>query len=502
MSGKAASHGRYVFFALAAFGMLMASIDSTVVAVAIPAMTRSLNTSLNWIGWAITGYQLAQVVVMPLAGKLSDELGRKRVFMFCVASFTLGSLLCGLAPNVGFLILFRVIQAIGGGGLMPSAVGIVSDQFKERRMQAIGLFGSIMPLGGLIGPNIGGWIVEHWSWREIFFINLPIGLSVLVGAQILLRSRREGGQRQAIDFAGLALFTAGMLSLMYAMTVAGTDPAVFRSPLFWFLLVVSLSFFGLFARQEMRTDHPVVEMQLLARTPFLPANLYNFIFGACVMGLFSFVPYFAVVQYQMGTAQSGAVMTPRSLASIAVAAVSSLFILRFGYRLPMIGGALLIGAGFAGLGSGWDHMYLGPVYLDSFWLMALEVAITGMGMGLAAPASNNASIDLLPSRAAAISGLRGMFRMTGGIMGVSVFVLVLSFFPDNAAGMRTIFLGAGLFLQLTIPLSLMIPDSAKERRRERIVAAPIARRAEATAALEVERGNFPAGVADRRLPPS
>ncbi len=456
---------RYIFFGLAALGLLMSSIDSTIVAVAIPALTSSLDTSLNWVGWTMTGYQLTQVVVMPLIGRLSDELGRKRVFMFCIGSFTIGSLLCALAPNIGFLILFRVIQALGGGGLMPSAVGIVSDQFKERRMQAIGLFSSIFPIGGIIGPNLGGWIIQNWSWREIFTINLPIGLVVFIGAQFVLRAKRQTVERQPIDFLGLALYAGAMLALMYAMTAAGTDPTALRSPLIWLLVIGSLLLFVLFIRQERRTDHPIVEIQLLARMPFLPANIYNFVYGIAVLGLLSFVPYFAVVQYHMSTVQSGAVLTPRSLALTAVAAVSSLFILRAGYRKPMVAGTLIVGLSLALLGQGWNRAYLGPLELDGFWLMAVEVAIAGVGMGLATPAANNASIDMLPGRAAAITGLRGMFRITGGIMGVSTTVLVLSFFPDQAAGMRTLFFVVALVLQLTIPLILLIPDSARERRR-------------------------------------
>src|SRR5919109_3099675 len=118
---------RYVFFLLSALAVLMAAIDSTIVAVAIPQLTDALNAPLTWVAWTLTAYQLVQVVMLPLAGKLSDSLGRKRVFMFCVGSFTIGSVLCGLAPSIWTLVAARAVQAVGGGGLMPSAVGIVSD---------------------------------------------------------------------------------------------------------------------------------------------------------------------------------------------------------------------------------------------------------------------------------------------------------------------------------------------------------------------------------------
>src|SRR4051795_10150238 len=178
---------KYIFFGLAALGVLMASIDSTIVAVGLPQLEKGLQAPLIWVGWTLTAYQLVQVVMLPLAGKLSDSLGRRRVFLFCVGTFTLGSLLCGLAPSIGFLIVARAIQAIGGGGLMPSAVGIISDHYRERRAQARGLFTSVLPIGGVLGPNLGGFILEHWTWRDMFFVNLPIGVVVFVGALLMLK---------------------------------------------------------------------------------------------------------------------------------------------------------------------------------------------------------------------------------------------------------------------------------------------------------------------------
>src|SRR5918911_374858 len=155
---------RYAFFALAALSVMMFSIDATIVSVALPTMMRDLNTSLALIGWTLTAYQLAQTVMFPLAGKLADNFGRTRV-----------SLLCGVAPNIYLLIVFRVVQALGGGGIMPSAIGIIAEEFPDTRPRMIGLFMSIFPLGGIIGPILGGFIVEHWSWRECFLVNIPLG---------------------------------------------------------------------------------------------------------------------------------------------------------------------------------------------------------------------------------------------------------------------------------------------------------------------------------------
>src|SRR5207248_8212924 len=141
--------------------LLMFSIDSTVVSVALPRMQVDLSTSLVWLGWTLTAYQLTQTAVMPVAGKLSESFGRMRVFLVCIFLFTLGSLLCGLAPNIYVLIACRVLQALGGGGFFPAATGIVAQQFPKTRSRMIGLFASIFPIGAILGPNLGGFIIEH-----------------------------------------------------------------------------------------------------------------------------------------------------------------------------------------------------------------------------------------------------------------------------------------------------------------------------------------------------
>jgi len=457
---------RYLFFGLASLAVLMASIDSTIVAVAIPALEDAFSAPLIWIGWTLTAYQLVQVVMLPLAGKLSDTLGRKRVFLACVGVFTLGSLLCGLAPSIGWLIAFRALQALGGGGLMPSAVGIVADQFSRRRAQAIGLFTSVFPIGGIIGPNLGGYVLHQWGWRELFFLNVPLGITVLVGVYFLLTEspRAEGPLR--IDWRGLGLFGGAVVALLYGMTELGNDPALLRSPLLWTLFAASGALLVLFLRHVRTTSDPLVDPELVVRNPFLAANLYNFLFGAAAFGFFSFVPYYAVVKYGLTTFESGVVLTPRAIAMMIVSTVASLFIIRFGYRAPMVGGMLLVVASLLLLGQGWSSLTVGGLTIGGFWLLAIVVAISGVGMGLAGPSSNNAALDLAPSQAAAISGLRGMFRQTGGVIGVAGVVLALSFFPDQAQGLAIVFAVLAGVLLLAVPLVFLIPDLARQRFQE------------------------------------
>ncbi|MGD0234157.1 MAG: MFS transporter [Syntrophorhabdales bacterium] len=203
---------RYFVFVIAGFALLMYSIDGTVVAVAFPNLIRDLNTNVLWAAWTISIFFIAVTLAMPLAGNLSDSFGRKKVFLISLGLFTASSLACGLAPNIYSLIAFRFLQGIGGASFLPTASGIVSDNFPESRERAIGLFSSIFPIGGIIGPNLGGWIVSLYSWRYVFYINLPIGIGLIVFSMLLLKDSRVSSRRH-LDFAGISFFSGAIVWL-------------------------------------------------------------------------------------------------------------------------------------------------------------------------------------------------------------------------------------------------------------------------------------------------
>ncbi len=228
---KKADRGRYLFFAAASLSLLMFSIDGTIVAVALPAITRDLQASLVWVGWTLTAYSLVQTVVMPVAGRLGEGLGLLRLFFLSVLLFTVGSLLCGLAPNVYFLILARAIQALGGGGFLPLSAAIVSREFPESRQRMVGLFSSIFPLGGVIGPNLGGLILQFVSWREVFLVNVPIGLLILAVLRRLWRPEPRRPQR--VDVVGALTFAGAIFCLLSALTALGNNPRLLTSAIFW-----------------------------------------------------------------------------------------------------------------------------------------------------------------------------------------------------------------------------------------------------------------------------
>lgn len=453
----------HIFFVLAALAVLMGSIDSTIVAVAIPQLTTAFSAPLAWVAWTLTVYQLVQVVMLPLAGKLSDTFGRKSVFLACVGLFTLGSLLCGLAPSIWPLVAARALQALGGGGLVPSAIGVVADHYRSRRAQAIGLFTSVFPIGGIIGPNLGGFILEHWTWREMFFVNVPIGVVVMVGVALLLEPT---GQRKAhrLDLVGLALYAGAIVLLLAAMTAAADDPALWTNPLLWGAVVASVALAGVFLWHIRHTDDPVMEYELVAHQPFLSANLYNLLFGAAAFGFFSFIPTYAVYRFGFSALLSGTVLTPRAVAMIVSSVLASLYVIRLGYRLPMLVGMGLVGLTLVLLGTGWTGVSLGGVRLEGFWFLAAVVCFSGVGMGLSNPASSNAALDLAPEKAAVLTGIRSMFRLTGGMLSIAGVVLGLTFFPDQAQGLSVIFGVLSLSLLAAVPLVFTIPDTARARR--------------------------------------
>jgi EmrB/QacA subfamily drug resistance transporter len=265
---------RYFIAISAGLSLLMYAIDSTVVAVAFPHFIRDFGTNVLWAGWTISIYLVAVTSIMPLMGKLSDTFGRKRIFLMSLILFTGSSVACGLAPNIHSLIAFRFLQGIEGASFLPTAAGIVSDQFPENRERAIGLFTSIFPIGGIVGPNLGGWIVSRFSWRYIFFINLPIGV-VLVALIMSLLKGSKVQSRPHIDVLGASFFFGAVLFLMLGLNLIAETISILAFLIAGAFLLFSLFFFYLFIRHEQKDSNPILDMALLKSKPFLAANLYK-----------------------------------------------------------------------------------------------------------------------------------------------------------------------------------------------------------------------------------
>lgn len=444
--------------------LLLSAINSTIIATALPDIQRDLGTDLNWTGWVITAYMLMSVNVMPLLGRISDEWGRKRVFLFCLALFTLSSWLCAVSPNIYWLIAFRFLQAVGGGGLVPSVYGIAGDYFLEERARVIGMFTSIYSLGCIIGPVIGGWLLVNWSWRSVFWFNLPNGLLALVAAGILLESDRAF-KRTRQDLPGAALFSGFLFAILFFMTRLGQDPSGLYNWKNWLLPALAVVFLAAFLRHESRETNPIIEMSLLKSRVFGVLNILNLVYGACFFAFFSFIPYFAHAVYGFSSLASGTLLTGQALGMMGIAFVTSMLLKRTGYRMPMALGFLFLSLSTLGMGWYLRHTALFGWEIPSYGFLMSMSLISGIGGGLASPSSNNAAIELMPEKISAISGLRGMFRLAGGIIGVAGVVLTLSRFADPAAGFRVVFMGMGLLLLLSLPLIREVPEPKPRYKR-------------------------------------
>ena len=453
----------YLIFGNVGLGLFMASLDITMVAVAFPHLTRDLGTNILWAAWTLSIYQLAMTIAMPLAGKLSDTLGHKRIFIFSVALFTASSLLCGLAPNIYTLIVCRFFQGIGGGSLLPSASGIVSDLFPGKRQSSIGLITSIFPIGGIVGPNLGGWIVERYSWRYVFYINIPIGI-VLVWVASLLLTRSEPFAWPRIDVKGTAAFIGGMFFLMLGLNRIAEHVSLFSRFSAAAFLILGVGLIVLFLRHESLSSNPILDVTLLRSTPFFAANLYNMILGSVFFSIFSFLPLYAVSVYQLSILSSGVILTPRSLGVIAASAITSFHLKKWGYRWPMLLGMSVVSVTTLVLGEGLQSWSVIKAVGGKTNFLALLTLLSGLGMGITMPSANNACIELMPEKVATIAGLRGMFRSVGGVFGVSMMTLILHLSASPAAGFKIAFTSFGLGLLLAFPLVFMMPDG---RERER-----------------------------------
>ena len=451
---------RYLIFVAAGLSLLMSSVDGTVVAVALPNLIEDLGTNVLWAAWTISIYFIAITMAMPMAGNLSDRFGRKNVFLISLILFTGSSLACALAPDIHTLIAFRFIQGIGGACFLPTAAGMVSDHFPDHRERAIGLFTSIFPIGGVIGPNLGGWIVSHYSWRYVFYINVPVGIGLMVLITMLLKPSRVSS-RHHLDLAGAFFMSGAILFLMFGLNLIG-ETSSFRSFLFAVLfMVLSSSSLFLFLRQEKKAPNPILDMALLRSRPFLAANVLNMVIGAGAWGILSFIPLYATSVHKLSTLLSGMILTPRSLGMIFASAVTSFLLRRWGYRWPMVWGLGMISFSTILLGEGVPLARMMGIRWGTAELLSFLILFSGIGSGIAFPAANNACIELLPDKVATIVGLRGMFRTVGAALGVSLITFALHLSSNPNTGFRITFMACGLAILFTIPLVFLMPAGKK-----------------------------------------
>jgi len=440
--------------------LLMISIDITIVATALDAISTDLRATVDWSAWTISAYQLGSVTALPIAGRLSDALGRKRMFFIFISIFTGASLLCGLSTNIYELIGFRFVQALGGGGLVPSVTGVVSDLYGSERDRPIGLMTSIYPLGALIGPAVGGVIVTYFSWRFIFFINVPIGILLMVLlARLVPADPPAQPGRLRVDVPGAVLMCLSILALMLGIGEIGRSTTLTLTP--FALLGTAIVLGAMFFVRQRHASLPILPAVLLRQRSFALVNGINLLYGAGIFGIFSLVPLYAQVTFGMPVLEAGALLAIRAGVMAVLAALTSVLVIRrFGYRLPMAVGFVVSAAGLIMLATP-------PHGLSAFAWLAVSSTVSGIGVGIAGPPSNNANIQLMPAQIGAIVGLRAMFRQIGGIVAITIAAAIVGTSATGPRALPLIFLVLGLLLLAVTPAIVGVPeDPARSATRE------------------------------------
>jgi len=406
----------------------MELLDTAIANVALPHIAGGLAVSHDESTWVLTSYLVSNAVVLPLSAWLSRVFGRKRYYMLCVVLFTTSSVLCGLAPSLGLLILFRVLQGVGGGGLAPVEQAILVDTFPpEKRPAAFALYSMAIVTAPAIGPPLGGWITDNWSWRWIFFINIPIGvLSLILTGRFVsdppeftreVDSARKGG-RLRIDGLGIFLVALGFASLEVVLDRGQTED--------WFesnfiVLFFSVALVALIAAifWEWRHPDPVVEIRLLADRNFAIANFYYFLFGFGLFGSTVLIPQMLQSLYGYTATDAGLVLGPGAFVIVALAPL----IVRI---LPKVGIKPLISTGFIIFAIAmWRYasIDLGTDYKN----VALLRALQGLGIAsLFVPVSQLAYSFLPKNKNNKASSLTNLFRNQGGSVGIAFVTTVLA----------------------------------------------------------------------------
>jgi DHA2 family multidrug resistance protein len=410
-----------VVVAMAAF---MEVLDTSIANVALPHLAGDLGASNDESTWVLTSYLVSNAIVLPISGWLATAFGRKRFFMLCIFVFTVASLLCGIAPSLGMLIFFRVIQGVGGGGLQPMAQAILADTFPpEKRGLAFALYGVTAVIAPTIGPTLGGFLTDNYSWRWIFYINLPVGaLALFLVLRIVedppyLASRRGAGIR--VDYIGIAFLTLAVGALQVLLD-KGQEEDWFGSHMIVALAVASAVGFICLVVWEWRQEAPIVDVRMFKNFNFAVACLMMFCLGVLLFSSLVMMPQF--LQTLMGyTAQSaGLVLSGAGLVILFEMPVVGQLTTKFPAKYIMAFGWLCLAFG----------MFVSTRRLDlliSFRAASQLRIVQALGLGfLFVPITLVAYVGIAPEKGNSVSGLVNFMRNIGSSVGTSMVTTLLA----------------------------------------------------------------------------
>ncbi len=412
--------GKLVIAATVMIGNIMAVLDSSIVNVALPDMAGNLGATIEEITWVVTGYILANVLVMPIVGMLSARYGRKRIYMLSIAVFTTASMLCGVSTSLGMLVAYRALQGLAGGILItvPQAVLRESFPFEEQGL-AMGVYGMGVVLAPAIGPTLGGWLTDRYSWPWVFFINVPIGLINLIMVQRVLRDPPYLVRSRAkLDLPGLAFMIVG-LGAFQLMLEEGQQDDWFQSRFIVRLAVVAAAGMVAFVWRELTAERPAVNLRILRNLPFTAATFLGGIMGAGLSGTLFILPLFLEGLLGFTAMDAGLALMPRSLAMLVVMPIAGRLYNRTGARLMVSMGLVFLIVGH------WQLAHL--TTQTGIWDLVLPQIWTGTGFSFLFAALSTAALSAIPkAQMTAATGLYNVVRQVMGSIGIAVFATLLT----------------------------------------------------------------------------
>ncbi|MFN2448998.1 MAG: MDR family MFS transporter [Candidatus Baltobacteraceae bacterium] len=401
-------------------GLIMAIIDATIVNVALTNIAGNLGASIDEVSWVATGYILASVIVMPLNGWLTAYFGRKNFYAGCLVIFTIASFLCGTARSIWVLVFYRVLQGFGGGALQPTAQAILFETYPPaKRGAAMAIFGLGAMVGPAVGPTLGGWIVDNFSWPLIFFINLPIGIIATVMTMMFIPNphflaKPKGG----VDWLGLGLLTAGLASLQYVLE-RGQHDDWYQSNAIWILTILAVLSLGWFIYKTLHDRHPLVDLNVFRFRTFTIGNVIGVISGFGLFGTSLILPLFFQSILGFTAFDTGMALLPGAIST----AISMLIV---GRLVNKIDPRILVGFGM--LVFGWATWMMGGLnetagYWDVFWPRLVQ----GFGLGFLFVPLSTVMLGAVPrAELAGATGVSTLLRQIGGSFGIAILTTLLA----------------------------------------------------------------------------